>query len=213
MIEEYCECAYVDREKIFFKDYMDEIQLAIDYKKLLKITLRSKNRMENAGKNNVQYVKPLCVMQDPEHLYNYLVGMISSSREGPWHVGSIRFTSILRCDHQMLPIFISSKAQEEINEEIRRKGVRFLADNQTAQRIVVKFTPKGKGMYQRILHLRPQYVKREAENIYVFSCSIRQAHNYFFKFGKDATILEPKHLAESFQKEYVYAAESYLEST
>lgn len=212
ILEEYCEQPYVERERIYFKDHMDEIQLAIDYHKLLKVTLITKNKRTGSPKNNIMYVKPFCVTQDSERLYNYLVGMISSMREGPWQIGSIRLTSILKCDHQMHPMTITLSTRTEIEEEIKRKGVQFLSDNQAAQRIVVKFTPKGERMYRSMLHLRPQYLKKTDDGIYEFNCSIHQAKNYFFKFGEDALILEPRYLASSFADKYQRAAKRYTEN-
>lgn len=211
ILEEYCEQAYAKRERIYFKDHLDEIQLAIDYKKLLKVTLKTKNLRTGSAKNNIMYVKPHSVKQDSERLYNYLVGMMSSCREGPWQIGSIRLTSILKCDHQMHPMTLTSDTRAEIDEEIKRKGVQFLSDNQSAQRIVVRFTPKGERLYRSMLHLRPQYLKKTDDRIYEFHCSIHQAHNYFFKFGEDAIVLEPKSLASSFADKYQRAVRSYLE--
>ncbi len=66
-------------------------------------------------------------------------------------------------------------------------------------------------MYRSMLHLRPQYLKKTDNRIYEFNCSIHQAHNYFFKFGEDAIILEPKSLASSFADKYQRAAKSYSE--
>ena len=46
---------------------------------------------------------------------------------------------------------------------------------------------------------------------YVFYCTQQQAEYYFFKFGKDAEILEPATLRSRFQKLYLEAAGKYQE--
>ena len=209
VLEEYCEQTYVVRERIYYQDFVDEIQLAIDYRKLLKVTLKSKSKRTGFEKNNIMYVKPLCITQDSEQFYNYLVGMTSISREGPWQIGSIRLTSILKCEHQMHPMTISSSLQTEIENEIKRKGIQFLSDHYPAQKILVKLTPRGMRMYQSMLHLRPQYQAKTIDGILEFNCSVHQIKNYFFKFGEDALILEPTELANWFTDKYQRAVNRY----
>ena len=58
-------------------------------------------------------------------------------------------------------------------------------------------------------HLRPRYSEIRDNNIYVFFCTKDQLEFFFFKFGKDAVILEPKSLAEEFKIKYEDAAKAY----
>ena len=46
-------------------------------------------------------------------------------------------------------------------------------------------------------------------DIYVFRCSLLQAYNYFFPFGKEAEILEPQRLRDRFIKGYNNGATKY----
>ena len=45
--------------------------------------------------------------------------------------------------------------------------------------------------------------------IYEFDCTLRQAENYFFKFGHDAMVLEPENLADKFLRKYRNAVKRY----
>ena len=199
LLEEYCEHPYVERERIYYRNPVDEIELAIQNRKLLRVVTR---------KQYISYVKPLELGQDTGRLYNYLVGLIASHQEGPWQIGSIRLSSISNCARQAHSGFISAEKEKEIRKAVKETGIQYLSGSDTFQKIVVEFTPVGEKMYGTILHLRPQYTNRDGR-IYEFHCSFRQADNYFFKFGHHARILEPIQLAELFQRKYRNAAIKY----
>ena len=198
LLEEYSEYPYVERERIYCKQHVDEIGLAILNRKMLRIVTRNQH---------VSYVKPLELGQDPERLYNYLVGMMATSQDGDWQIKVIRLSSITSCERREQSAFISSEKEREIRNAIREVGIQYLAD--TYNKIVVEFTPHGENMYRSMLHLRPQYTKKSG-NIYEFCCSERQADNYFFKFGHNARILEPERLADAFRRKYENAAKKYM---
>lgn len=207
VIEEYCELPYVEREQIYCKEILREIRLAIADKKILKLTLKSKNGTGTVMKNNILYVKPVRVQQDVERMYNYLVGMISRTQDGPWDIGAVRLTSIKACRWQEKSAYIGNNLKK-IDEAIRQRGVQYLPENRDIQKIIVQFTQEGELQYQRILHLRPLYVDKKGL-IYEFRCTLRQAENYFFKFGSNVKILEPIELVQKFRREYQAAAEQY----
>lgn len=207
VLEEYCSLPYALREQYYFQDRIHSIHAAKAERRLLKIKLHSLNR--TTKKHNILYIKPYDVIQDNSGLYNYLVGMMSDSPGGPWVIGSIRLTSILELDDQGRDVVITQNKQEAIEEAIRTKGVQFLSDDKGQERIVVQFTPRGEKMYKSMLHLRPQYRKKKSDRIYEFECPAYQARNYFFKFGKDVTILEPASLVSQFKWEYQKALDNY----
>ena len=207
VLEEYCSLPYALREQYYFQDRIHSIHAAKAERRLLKIKLHSLNR--TTKKHNILYIKPYDVKQDSGGLYNYLVGMLSDSPGGPWAIGSIRLTSIMELDDQGKAVVITQNKQEAIEEAIRTKGAQFLSDDNGQERIVVQFTPQGEKMYKSMLHLRPQYRKKKSDRIYEFECPAYQARNYFFKFGKDVTILEPASLASQFKWEYQKALDNY----
>lgn len=212
VVEEYSEQTYVERERIWYKDFLDEVQLAVAKKKILKLVLHSVRNYEGMSKNNVVYLKPLGSRQDSESLYNYIIGLAASSAEGPWAPGAIRLTSVkdYKCLEQAS--FISKTETKNLEEAIQKNGVQYLSDNHTTQKIVVEFTPRGERLYRQLRHLRPMYTAKQTTLIYEFDCTLFQAETYFFKFGHDAKILEPEILAEKFYRRYCAAAATYTQT-
>ncbi|MBQ8622098.1 MAG: WYL domain-containing protein [Oscillospiraceae bacterium] len=200
VLEEYCEHPYAERERIYCKQYVDEIELAILNRMLLRIETRNKH---------VAYMKPLELGRDPERLYNYLVGLMATGPDGHWEIASIRLSSITSCERRAQSGFISAETEKIIRSAIKQVGIQYLADNDSSERIVVEFTPQGEKLYRSILHLRPQYTQK-TDRVYEFNCSMQQADNYFFKFGHNARILEPKSLADKFRRKYENAAKKYI---
>lgn len=212
VIEEYSELPYVERERIWYKDFLDTIALAVVKKKTLKLVLHSVSRSEGTDKNNVVYLKPLGYRQDSELLYNYVVGMTASSADGPWSAGALRLTSVKDCKCLEQAAFISEADEKRLEEAIEKNGVQYLSDTHTTQKIVVAFTSRGERLYRQLRHLRPMYTAKLSPLTYVFDCTLFQAETYFFKFGQDAKIIEPESLAEKFRQRYYAAAAAYSQT-
>lgn len=213
VLEEYAEYPRVERERIYFKDILDEIQLASSRRKMLKLTMHSVSKTKSGTVNNILYVKPLGVRQDLERLYHYLVGMNASCKDGPWTPGAIRLTAVkdASCLEQTAAV---SKAEKKIVEnEIQKNGVQYLSDSRSSGRIKVRFTPEGEKMYYQMLHLRPLYTANPEPLVYEFSCTRFQAETYFFRYGHNVKILEPKDLADKFMRRYQSAAKQYQDET
>ena len=200
LLEEYCERPFIIREQIYNRNSVDEINMAIDSGLLLKITTR---------KQNISYMKPLALEQDTEQLYSYLVGLMSTNREGPWEIGSIRLSSISNCKRQERSGFLNAGDKKEIRKAIKQTGIQYISGHDSFQRIIVELTPEGERMYRSILHLRPHYARKIAQHTYEFHCSIKQAENYFYKFGHNARVIEPQFLADKFLRMYRNAAKKY----
>ena len=96
---------------------------------------------------------------------------------------------------------------------MRKHGVQYLSDNRSAGTIKVRFTPEGEKMYYQMLHLRPLYTANPEPLVYEFSCTRFQAETYFFRFGHNVKILEPKDLADKFMRRYQSAAKQYQDKT
>ena len=71
---------------------------------------------------------------------------------------------------------------ENIEKELRNKGVQFMRGE--SQEIKIRLNEDGQKLYNRILHLRPKYIRIEEENIYVFDCSLKQIEYYFLSLVK-----------------------------
>ena len=209
IIEEYTSLPYIEREKIYHKELIDEIKLAMIDRKLLKLELLTTNIQDGVIKHNLLYVKPYAIINDCESLYNYLVGYVSSQPGGPWNIQSVRLTSIKKCKKQGNTAAITKEQQKDIEILLREKGVQYLSSN-NRENIVVEFTKEGEKRYQRMLHLRPVYISKDGLK-YVFNCTVYQAEAYFFKFGHHAKILSPKTLTIKFSNQYEVAANQYKE--
>ena len=199
VIEEYASKPYIERERIWYRDTVQEIREALEDRAMLKLTLRT---------GNILYIKPQGIQQDTERLYNYLYGFGSSQSKGPWQVMSVRLSSIVECRCMSQSGYLDATEKTEIEKAIQKNGVQYLSSHNSTERIVVEFTEKGEQMYRRLLHLRPVYISRK-NRIYEFECTRFQAESYFFKFGCDVKILEPQALVELFSKKYEEAAAIY----
>lgn len=206
VVEEYAERPYVEREHIYFRDLVGKIESAISDPKELKVVLKN----EGNKKNHIKYMKVLGIQKDKEYMYNYVVGFMSDDRKG-WQPGAIRLTSIYDCERLEKPAFISKGNRDLVVSIIKKYGVQYLPAGDCDYKVVVEFTPKGEKMYQKMLHLRPLYVNKVADKVYEFHCSKLQAQSYFFRFGKEAKILEPSSLAKDFLKKYRAAVKKYSE--
>lgn len=204
VIEEYCRQSYSIRERIFYSGNCNAISSAIENSAMVKLKLYSKH----GNQNNILYMKPICIAEDNEHRYNYAAGMISCNRGGPWAVGSVRLSSIETAECQKKSGYLSHDEITFIKKEIQKKGIQYLSAEGSTERIIVLFTQEGERMYRKILHLRPQYIHKDGLT-YEFDCTVRHASNYFFKFGHNAKIISPSHLAESFGRKYKNAAKQY----
>lgn len=209
VIEEYAELSYVERESVYHRELVDIINLAISNQKVLKLILKN----EHNGKSNIKYVKVLGIYRDQEYLYNYVAGLMSDDRKGEWKPGAVRLTSVYDCDRLEQSAFISKENRDLVTALIKRQGVQYLPAGDCSCKVIVEFTSKGEKMYQKMLHLRPLYVKKVSERVYEFHCSKLQAQSYFFRFGQEAKILEPSGLAEEFLNRYQEAVKKYRQSS
>lgn len=209
ILEEYAEKTYSEREQIYCKAHFNEIEKAIGDKTQLRITLKGTDHSRGVERNRRMYVKPYKICQDSERMYNYLVGLISSDREGPWRIAAIRLSSMESCTKLEIPAFLSAAVRKEIGNQLNKHGVQYISSNDQNQKILVQLTPAGEKMYRRLLHLRPVCTAKYEKSVYEFECTQWQAINYFFKFGRDVKILEPQKLADSFHRRYAAAAKQY----
>lgn len=212
ILEEYADHPFVERERIFYKDILVKIHNGLDTKKVLKLSLHSTTYINGELKRTTVYMKPYGIYQDSEFLYNYLVGMMKNTSTSAWSVGSIRLSSIQKCEClSSNDANINDKAEKQINLGLKMRGTQYLSDTRETQKIVIQLDPEGEKMYKKMLHLRPMYTNKRDNAIYEFECTSTQAEFYFFKFGHHVKILEPVDLASKFARKYRSAARQYPE--
>ena len=194
LIEEYAELNYKDREAIIYRKEFEKITNAIRDEKLIKPMLIFGETLK---------IKPYKLLMDNQKLYYYLVGYDNESGKSV----SYRIIDFESITCQQGKAVLTKSDIENIEKELRNKGVQFMRGE--SQEIKIRLNEDGQKLYNRILHLRPKYIRIEEENIYVFDCSLKQIEYYFFKFGKEAEVISPLELREKFKNTYLEAYEQY----
>ena len=203
VIEEYAALPYVERERVYYKSWMDVIATAIHEKTQLKIT---------TGNDKIFRVWPHKLLCDPLDTANYLVGYSRAFEASDeyellpcsFRISAIKAVTIIKSKSS----FLADKRWKELEENIRKRGVQYMLGEDVE--IHVRLTESGMNKYRRQVHLRPMLIRNE-EDVYIFNCTKAQAEFYFFKFGSDAEILSPADLRDKFTQMYKDAAAVYHE--
>lgn len=201
VLEEYARLPYVEREKIYFSPFVEEIKSAIREERQLRIV---------TDKNAVYSVYPYEILSDPLSTANYLVGYCTrydypedEKRPCSFKISALKSVRL----EKSKSAFLKNSIWEQLTYTISSRGVQFMVGNEAE--IHVKLTEAGVSKYRRQTHLRPPLIRTQ-DNIYIFQCTTAQAEFYFFKFGKDAEILLPVDLRERFKSMYEAAANTYI---
>ena len=203
VIEEYARKPLVEREGIVFRNLIDRINTCIESHSLIAITLNNGNRFE---------VRPYGVVIDQGNNYHYLVGYSRRVREENEHPSSFRISNIKDCEPKGgRSGRITDTQKKELDSKIRTVGVQFLL--QDSELIHIRFSKRGKAMYESPANLRPALTKRREDSDgswgFEFNCTQIQAQYYFFKFGSDAEIISPPELRKEFFEQYSKARSLY----
>ena len=194
--EEYALLPYYKREEIYFYDTISAVGTAIQTGRKIEFFLHGE----------LYRIKPMYIRLDEWSSYNYIIGVDNAGRAVNARVAHIKELNILTEKDDVTNI-----ETKKMDEAISEKGVQFLKDKTAAVR--VRFTETGENMYNRLNYLRPKYSKKnEKTREYSFNCTERQAEIFFFKFGAEVEILDPKSLREKFAQQYRRAAALYTES-
>lgn len=203
VIEEYCRKPFVEREKIYRNKIYSMLQDAIKNKCIVEITLINNKKF---------YVRGYKIDTDSRSLYNYFVGILANdeisssplvSNLATFRISNITQVKVLKSKKYSF----SRKEKEYLENQIQSLGIQFLGDK--LEKVSIKLTENGIKKYNSMLHLRPDVKEIIDSNIYIFNCTLSQAKFYFFKFGEDALVLEPKTLALEFKEMYIKALAQY----
>ena len=210
LLEEYARKPYYSRERIVFKEIIDNANFAIDSCYLLNIT----------NVNGHQYwIKPHSIKTDPLSMFHYLVGLKMDSIGSPVNkskanssnnVISFRISRLISAEPQYLSSGKLSKAElSTINHELETKSIQFVSSEK--QSIKVWLSDDGIKQYESHVHLRPpvKCTDQANEHIYYFECTETQILFYFCFFVSEALILDPPELADRFKEKYKEAYEAY----
>ena len=212
--EDYATLPTYLRERIYFKKFIDTIELAINLKRKLKVTLVDKLNCSNQVINRKFYLSPYKIIQDKNNMYNYIVcyseEILDSGEILYKKLTSFRISRFKKIDiMSSMNSFISKDNVKNIETAILNNGVQFLTSDLVE--LKVKFSDKGIEDFNRQIYMRPNRFEKIDDNVYLFKCSEIQAINYFFKFGKNIEILEPISLRDKFIRRYSKALEIYKE--
>lgn len=192
LIEDYARKPFFDRESIFYKQTINTINTHIDNsdsnKGILPIIYQDGNKY---------YIKPYRLSYDYEAQYHYVICMSTKDPNDAMRPASFRLTRIKDIKPPVTSYVagsIKSKEAKELERRIKENGVPYIFGE--TMDYLVRLTPTGLNMYNSIFHQRPIYqsLEKNEDGYYYLSFHIteRQITNYFFQFGKDATILSPE---------------------
>lgn len=203
IVEEYSQLSYAERELILNKEWVDIIEDAISKQRKLSITISS-------GNNDLRFdVKPVSIVTNKFSSYSYLVG-ISRLGDTEYKTASFRLSRIKTIKKRKEKSFISHAELKKVMSELTDKGVSYLIGE--TESIKVALTEEGKRLYDTLLAERPSYTScTKKGNIYVmdFECTEKQAHDYFWKLGKNAKVVAPERLKQKLAEEFNLAAKLY----
>lgn len=176
---EYTSYSQEDRELLIFKDLYLTLNKAIKNHNIIKIKIN----------NNYKIFKPYQVVNTKEKLYNFLIGLetTSNNKNRCLSLHLYKINQVLLTNDT----FIFSNKEINALDQIILKGPQFSSSGFCECK--VELTEKGLKKWKTIFMHRPIPTKIENNFIYFYS-SCDQLFNYFSRFGKDVKIIYPDFL-------------------
>lgn len=201
VIEEYTELPYFQRERVYFREFYDLVETAIQTERLLKMTLP----------NGVKYyVYPYKLAEDALSSRTYLTGylVLSSDPDKNKKIASMRLPRVKNIQILKQSGHLTKKNISDLENAIENRSVQFLLGEE--EEIHVYLTDAGIERYYTKMSLRPLRIEEKStEHEFVFYCTPLQAEYFFFQFGAEAKILKPDYLRQKFSAMYEAAAKAY----
>lgn len=192
LFEEYSKLDAASRELIYFKDHSDKVSIAIKLKNCM-ISIKTKN-------NKSICINPYTIYKDKTNTSCYLVGTTQWNK-----LFIIRLKNIISIKLESIKS-IDKENFDLIDSKIKEHGI--ANANGVLIETKIKLSDEGIKKYNLTLNMRPK-VQSIDNDIYTFNTSEFQIINYFFRFGKDATIISPLELKEKFKLDYKEALAVY----
>ena len=204
IIEEYCALPFIERERIYRKSIYELVEQACQERKILKISQRIQ------AKNQILYVYPYKILPDPFHTQSYLVcfSREAEKEDSAKIVSSFSMARLNKISMLSKKFHLSKDEYSELDKKISNNSPAYMLG--TPENITVKLNKVGKKIYKSKLFSRPERIDTaQDDTVYIFSCTQKQAFNYFFSFGANVEIISPAELREEFIKKYSEALEQY----
>lgn len=176
---DYIDIPKYKREKLIFKDTVEELKKSIDKRKKVEIKFKEENRI----------IEPYFIKEAGGESRNYIHAFCEKNNEyRNFRLSKVKVIRVLSDSQQ--------KHNEKYLTEIKNNFDPFLS---YGKEVKVKLTSKGKEHYDLIVTNRPRIIKQEGD-IYTFECTDEKARIYFPHFYDEAEVLEPKELREWFSE-------------
>lgn len=205
IIEEYAYLPYYERELVLNQQWVELIEDATAKGRKLSVTVRNGAN----GKLKLD-VKPVSIVTNRFSSFSYLVG-ISRLPGEEYKMASFRLSRILDIKKKTEKSFISHAEMSKVEKALNERGVSYLLGETT--KVKVLLSEEGKHLYDTIIAERPSYCKDPIFNgknwLMEFECTEKQAHDYFWKLGKNAIIIGPESLRMKLSEEFERAADNY----
>lgn len=193
LLETFARLPFIEREKLILKtDIIHHIETALKNQKKLQLLYIG----------NSHLITPICIAPSKEGTFQYLIGEENTT------LVSFRLSRIEKIRATGKASLISESMKKEVVENLSEFGATFITAPKTV--IKVRFTDDGLKSYEYSVIHRPMHVAIEENDIYVFNCSELQALYFFFRFAKDAEIIEPESLRDKFRSLYRDGLNNYL---
>ena len=188
ILESYARLPFVKRETVILQNLIDDINKAINNKKQIKL------KTHNIDIN----ITPYEIVRSKEGSFSYLIGFDLENKIHAIRISHIRSLKLFGKAH-IIPEYILINADEMIAEY----GPTFVEE--PLEEIHIQFlTEKAKLSYEYSIIHRPIHTNiiDKDNNIYSFTCSLKQAEYFFFRFAGEVKILKPTELKNKIVNAY-----------
>lgn len=209
LVEDYSRKTYYERECIFYKNRIEEINrnlASLDSdKRILSVSLK------DGRKFNCKLYK---LSEEHETHYHYLVGLFAKEKTSDYIIASFRLSRVSEIKMHSRSFGsgkITQSEKKRIENRIKENSIPYLVGEPIEYEI--KLSPLGMIIYDYNYSRRPVYesIKDNHDGTYTmrFKATERQIKNYFFAFGKEALILSPDNMKEWMIQKYTDATKYY----
>ncbi len=205
LLETYARLPFIEREKLVLKNsVIKPILTAISESRKLCITYAHDTKF-------FYTVSPICIAPAKEGTFQYLICI--DDKDGLMSLRLSRIKEVNAERKKSSPL--SEFRFKEISEKLAEFGPTFVNEDEVT--VKVRLTPEGISHYLYSVMHRPMHIDvehksngKDAEDVFVFRCSERQAQYFFFRFAGEAEILEPKSLRDKFRTLYESGLNRYI---
>ncbi len=198
VLEEYASLDSLTRKEIYFRQTIEQLERHARECAVIEI--------KYVDNPNRYRLIPAFIRPDIYRTHLYLAGF--SCQEGACrNPVSCRIDGIETI--QYIRPGSPSPSFRALEKAVKEQGIQYLSGQKSHIRI--RLSREGISKYRRLTFQRPPFTSIEGagKDIYVFDIPEYQAQVYFFKFGRDAVILEPETLKQDFINRYREALAAY----